>query len=182
MWSRKIAQFATPRNRSSRRSRPFSGRIALIFMGSVSRWRFRDDLAANGVSAVQAGKIVTAQHNDYTGCGKYNMRDGESPINSLKVTSLLARSFPPRASMPHLSRGPIHHDRTHLKARKKREAIGDRQDQGMAARLRARAAPGNRAVDGLDLFRRHEAGDHAPFRHQGRGDRLLRARGHSLSG
>ena len=32
-----IAQFATPRNRSSRRSRPFSGRVALIFMGAVSK-------------------------------------------------------------------------------------------------------------------------------------------------
>src|ERR1700726_4230614 len=35
MWSRKIAQFATPRNRSSRRSRPLGGRVALICMGAA---------------------------------------------------------------------------------------------------------------------------------------------------
>src|SRR6185437_12382370 len=33
IWSRKIAQLARPRNRSRRRSRPFSGRVALTFMG-----------------------------------------------------------------------------------------------------------------------------------------------------
>src|ERR1700732_4202391 len=32
IWSRKIPQFATPRNRSSRRSRPFAGSVAKIFI------------------------------------------------------------------------------------------------------------------------------------------------------
>src|ERR1700738_1255028 len=86
MWSRKIAQFATPRNRSSRRSRPFSGRVALIFMGAVSqRWVFEDLAAGQGRQpcgrrrfSQRSMKIVTAQHNDYTGQEKYHPRLGIS--------------------------------------------------------------------------------------------------------
>src|SRR3954452_16348837 len=54
MWSRKIAQLATPRKRSSRRSRPFGGRMALIFMDDARKkatgWR----------------EIVTRLRKDYT--------------------------------------------------------------------------------------------------------------------
>src|SRR6476661_7481603 len=52
----------------------------------------------------------------------------------------------------------------------------------MAARLRARAAPGGRAADGLDLVRRHETAAHVALRQQGRRDRLLRAQGDCLPG
>src|SRR4029077_4958637 len=65
MWSRKIAQFATPRNRSSRRSRPFSGRVALIFMGAVSKCFGK--IARDRARAAGQPNIVTLQHNDYTG-------------------------------------------------------------------------------------------------------------------
>src|SRR5258708_22292439 len=39
-----------------------------------------------GVSAPRPAKIVTAQHNDYTGPEKCNNRGLESPINSRKVS------------------------------------------------------------------------------------------------
>src|SRR6266851_6484574 len=67
MWSRKIAQLATPRNRSSRRSRPLSGRVALIFMGPFSKSCFREDRAVGQGGGRARAMIVTAQHNDYTG-------------------------------------------------------------------------------------------------------------------
>src|SRR5712664_1228000 len=113
IWSRKIAQFATPRNRSSRRSRPFSGRVALIFMGAVSKGCFREDRAADVGAAARSAKIVTAQHNDYTG-QEPNIQRQESPVKFLKGDSILYQPLPPRASMSHISRGPDIHDRSYL--------------------------------------------------------------------
>src|SRR5258705_13352758 len=85
MWSRKIAQFATPRNKSSRRSRPFSGRVALIFMGAVSKGCFRQDRAAGEGAAARPAKIVTAQHNDYTGQESLTSSGRNHRSNSRKV-------------------------------------------------------------------------------------------------
>jgi hypothetical protein len=68
----------------------------------------------SGLSAVRAAKIVTAQHNDYTGPEKCLIQGWESPIKLLNGVFILSWPFPPRASMPHFSRGPIIHDRTHL--------------------------------------------------------------------
>ncbi len=67
------------------------------------------------------------------------------------------------------SRGPSLHASANLQARQERHAVRGRQDQGLAARLRARAAPRGRAADGLDLLQRHEAAAHPAFRHPGRG-------------
>jgi hypothetical protein len=72
-------------------------------MGAVSNWYFREGLGGKtGVSAAHAAKIVTPQHNDYTGRGKGNIEGWESPIKILKGVSILSRPFPPRASMPHI--------------------------------------------------------------------------------
>src|SRR5689334_24770495 len=77
IWSRKIAQFAMPRNRSMRRSRPFSGRVALIFMGL-----FRDAFvkrispAAGRPRDGKLPEIVTARHSDYTGPEKAASKAG----------------------------------------------------------------------------------------------------------
>src|SRR5580704_610839 len=52
----------------------------------------------------------------------------------------------------------------------------------MAARLRTGTAAGDRAADGLDQLRRHEAAAHPSLRHQGGRCGVLRTRGHPLSG
>jgi hypothetical protein len=71
MWSRKIAQLAIPRNRSSRRSRPFSGSIALIFMAPLRCHAFLKKVEPKpGTFTARSPEIVTAQHNDYTGLEK----------------------------------------------------------------------------------------------------------------
>src|SRR5262249_1417906 len=75
---------------------------------------------------------------------------------------------------------PHNHDCTHLPARQNGDAIGHRQDQGMGARLRTRAAMRGRAADGLDGLHRHAPAAATALRHGRGGRRLLRASWHSL--
>src|SRR5262249_30535466 len=56
------------------------------------------------------------------------------------------------------------------------------QEQGMGARIRARTAARDRAVDGLDQLGRHAPAGAAAFRYRGGGGRLLRAPWYRLSG
>src|SRR5215475_4782207 len=114
MWSRKIAQFAIPRNRSSRRSRPFSGRVALIFMGTRSDAfdaRVEQNVAGRPDVSQRGNNIVTAQHSDYTG------REGVT--SKTGITDQLERcprswTFPPRASISHFAGNTAIHDRPHF--------------------------------------------------------------------
>src|SRR4051812_4043604 len=74
----------------------------------------------------------------------------ESHINLRTGNPSLGPSFPPIPRSVASQQVPSIHDRTYFQATQERDAIRDRQDQGMATGLRARAAARGRTVDGLD--------------------------------
>src|SRR5579864_396473 len=82
MWSRKIAQLAIPRNRSSRRSRPLSGKVALIFMGAVFDMKRPSGTGSGRVSGSVARQVVTGRHNEYTILADVSSQAGESTIQA----------------------------------------------------------------------------------------------------
>src|SRR4051812_22551316 len=71
-------------------------------------------------------------------------------INSRTGDPSPCPSFPPNRRSVASQPVPSIHDRTYFQTGQERDAVGDRQDQGMAARLRAGAAARDRAIDGLD--------------------------------
>src|ERR1700709_2613626 len=89
----------------------------------------------------------------------------ESQINLPTGDPSLCPSFSPIPRSVASQQAASIHDRTYFQARQERHAIRDRQDQGMATRLRARAAARGRTVDGLDQLRRHEAAADHPLRY-----------------
>jgi hypothetical protein len=64
-----------------------------------------------GASIARTDKIVTAQHNDYTGFRKSGVEGLESPIKLLKSGSILSRQPSPRFAH---QGDPIFHDRPHF--------------------------------------------------------------------
>jgi hypothetical protein len=54
-----------------------------------------------GASAARPAKIVTAQHNDYTGQDNVTFQASESPVKFLKAVFILSQPLPPRTSMSH---------------------------------------------------------------------------------
>src|SRR3569623_1630364 len=80
MWSRKIAQLATPRNRSRRRSRPLD-RVGLMFIGNPSRSRTMARWEAGKRPAgTGRARIVTRLECGYIGCRAVQ---GTSPSESM---------------------------------------------------------------------------------------------------
>src|SRR5882724_2689807 len=95
-----MAQFATPRKRSSRRSRPFSGKVALIFMGAVFEMMLLQG-SVKGIKAVPRYRRTLSRRSIMTiPVGKYNIQSRESPVSSTgNLYIILAVST--KCSIPH---------------------------------------------------------------------------------
>src|SRR6478736_746012 len=90
-----MAQLATPRKRSSRRSRPFSGRVALIFMAAVRGDVYYRPSGRDVCGTI--GQVVRFRYSDYTGRENVPSCARESATEFPKGGSILSRRVAPRA-------------------------------------------------------------------------------------